>query len=285
MARKRGILEPRPWIKGTALLVWWISSLLVLMSLSADNDLNRLHNQAINHRPELRPLRNEIRGLRYTRWDPQGDYRPIRSVYFENLRVENNDLGIFKTALHKVARIRDLELEFYRHTSRGATLTSASDIHSVGKDTGAGAGGSVFAQVRGLLRSLTTPRRGWHIDNIHLSNVSEVYVDDFDYKVFCDGDLHLGIQSRRAIVSYKWSDIFLRGRVTIRTGDGSTLEGNNVKWDVGRQHFSVRGVYVLNRGGTITTGKDICVDAQLNGVKAQDPEVEGKENKECFARL
>ena len=285
MDRKRIIIRSELWIKWTPLLVWWVLSLPILVFVSADNGLNMLCNEQPGHEPRLRSLYNEIRGLRYTRRDAKENYRPIYSVYFENLRVENNDLGIFKTALHKVAKIQDLKLEFYRHTSPTTALTSASGVYPFGPDAIAGAGTSFSAQVKELLQGLTTPRGVWRIDNIHLTNISEVYVHNFDYKVFCDGDLHFGIQSRRAIISYKWSDIILRGHVTIRTADGSTLEANNVKWNAKKQLFSVHGVYVLSRGGTVTTGKGICVDAQFNAVETQNAKIEGKENKECFAKL
>lgn len=285
MDRERIIFKPDPWIKWAPLPVSWILSFLILIIVFSDDDLSTSHNGAANLGPELRPLKNEVRGLSYIRWDTKENHRPIYSVYFDNLRVENNDLGIFKTALHKVARIRDLKLELYRHTSPEAATARTNDIFSVYGDLSTGAGASILAQIKELLPALTAPRRGWRIGNIHLGNVSEVYVNNFDYRVLCDGDLYFGVQSSRAMVSYRWSDMLLRGRVTIRIADGSTLESNYVKWDVKKRHFSVNGVYVLNRSGTVTTGKDICVDAQFNDVRPQNAKAREKENKECFAKL
>ena len=285
MDRERIIFKPDPWIKWAPLPVSWILSFLILTIVFSENDSNTLYNEAARHGPRLRPLKNEVRGLSYIRWDTQEDHRPIYSVCFDNLRVENNDLGIFKTALHKVAKIRGLKLELYRHNSPEAASTSTTDIYSVYGDLSTDAGVSVLVQIKELLPMLTAPRRGWRIGNIHLGNVSEVCVDDFDYRVLGDDDVYFGVQSSRAMVSYRWSDILLRGRVKIRIADGSTLESNYIKWDVKKRHFSVKGVYVLNRSGTVTTGKGICLDAQFNNVRPQNAKATKKENKECYARL
>jgi len=285
MDRERIIFKPDPWTKWAPLPVSWMLSFLILIVVFSESDLNLLYDEAASHEPELRPLKNEVRGLSYIRWDTQENYRPLYSVYFENLRVENNNLGVFKTALHKVVKIRGLELALYRHTSPAATSASTPDVYSVYGDLSTGTGASILARIKELLPTLTAPRRGWRIGNIHVGNVSEVCVDDFDYRVLGDDDVYFGVQSSRAMVSYRWSDILLRGRVKIRIADGSTLESNYIKWDVKKRHFSVKGVYVLNRGGTVTTGKGICLDAQFNNVGPQNAKAPEKENKECYARL
>jgi lipopolysaccharide assembly outer membrane protein LptD (OstA) len=126
---------------------------------------------------------------------------------------------------------------------------------------------------------------GWRVTNIDLSNVSEVRINNFDYQVFYEDDLFLSIQSKRAMASYKHSGIVLRGHVIIKTADGSTLESNYVKWDIENQHFTVNGIYVINRNGVKTTGRNISVDAQLNNVKGQNAKVKRKEAEKCFAKL
>jgi hypothetical protein len=67
------------------------------------------------------------------------------------------------------------------------------------------------------------PNEGWHMDNIHLGNISEVRVNNFDYKVFYNDDLFFVKKSKRAITSYGWSGVVLRGNVTMKTADDSTL--------------------------------------------------------------
>lgn len=77
----------------------------------------------------------------------------------------------------------------------------------------------------------------------------------------------------------------MRGHVIIKTADGSTLESNRVKWDIENQLFTVKGIYVINHNGVKSIGRNICVDAQLNSIKAQHAKFKQKENQECFAKL
>lgn len=282
-----------PWLKWATLVAAWILSFLILIIVSTNNELNTLYNEAVSYGHQLRPIKNQTGALSYTRWDPKENHRPIYSVCFKNLRVENNRLGIFKTALHKVVKIRGLALKFYQYTSPQVTATikpnhskppkttlTTADIPVLPVDITADA----RVLIKKITRKLINPEDGWRV-NIDLGNVSEVHVNNFNYKVFYDDDLFFSIQSKRAIASYKRPGIILRGHAKIKTANGSTLESNYIKWDIKKQHFSANGVYVLNRGGMVKTGKDICVDAQLNSVKVQHAKVKGKESQKCFAKL
>ena len=303
MSARPIIFKSSQWVKWTILLSLWILSFLILIIFARNNELNTLYNNAVSHGPELRPPKNQTGTVSYVRWDPKENYRPIYSVHFKNLRVQNNKLGIFRTALHKVAKIRGLELSFYRYIPREVTATTklnhdkfkgttaagsnksstltGSDISSVSEGTTS----DIRALIKEVMRKLINPMDGCRVNNIDLGNVSEVHINNFDYKVLYDDELFFAIQSKRAIASYKHSGVVLRGHVIIKTADGSTLESNYVKWDTKKQHFSINGIYVLNRDGVKTTGKDICVDAQLKSVKAQHAKFRRKEEQECFAKL
>ena len=269
------------WIRRAVLLTVWILCFVSLIIVTGNNELSELYNEAANPGTELMPPKNQTGAVSYWRRDPNADGRLIHSVDLKNLRVENNNLGVFKTALHTVIKIDDLQLELYRYSFPEVIGNRSPDNPGAPEDVMADA----QALVKQVSHRLTNMTHGWRVNSIDLGNVSEVRVDNFDYKVFHDGDLFFAVQSRRAMVSYKWPGIVLRGRVTLETADGSTLKSNHIKWEVEKQLFIVRGVYALDRGGVRTTGKDICVDAQLNGVKAQNAKVKEKEDKECFARL
>lgn len=275
------ISKSSPWLKRSLFFVLWILSFLILIVVSTNNELNTHYTGLENHEPNFRPIKNQLGAVSYTRCDPKENYRPIYSVCFKNLRVENNKLGIFKTALHKVLKIRDLKFEFYQYSSGKTTATATPDIYPVCEETIA----DVRALIRQILHKLVNPMDGWRVNNIDLGNVSEVRINNFDYKMLYDDKLFFTVQSKRAIVSYKHSGVVLRGHVIIKTANGSTLESNYVKWDIENQHFTVNGVYAINCNGVKTTGRNISVDAQLNSVEAQNAKVKRKENQKCFVKL
>ena len=278
------IREPRLWPKWSVLLISWISCVLTLIIVARNNELTTVYRDLASPLPDFQLPKNQIGALTYRRRDAKQNYRPVRSVRFENLCSENNTLGPFKTALHRVVKIRDLELEFYRYSSDRATTTTTTttttDTFPAPEDTTT----DTTALAKSLIGRLTTPTKGFRINNIDFGNVSEVRIDNLDYRVFDDGNLFFAAETRRAIVSYERSDVALRGHAKITVADGSTLESNSITWNTRRQHFSVDGVFVLNRGGVITTGKGICVDSQLKDVKGQYARHEQKEQK-CIAKL
>lgn len=262
------------------LSAFWILSFLILIVVSFNNGLNTSNNRVLTDKLQFELPKNQIGAVAYTRCDPAKNYRPLSAVYFDELNTTNGQIGFFKTALHKVVKIRNFELKFYHYTSPEVTAGAIPDIYLIHEDITTNAR-ALFSKIT---HKLTNPMDGWRV-NVDLSNISELRVNNFDYNVFYDGDLFFAIQSKRATASYKHSGIVLRGHVTIKAGDGSTLESNYVEWDVKKQHFNVNGVYVLNRDGIKTMGRDICVDAQLKSVKVQRANFKPKEIQRCFVKL
>lgn len=292
----------RRFLKYGIFLIAWVLSICLLLVLSANNELNTFYYRAASHDFDFKLPKNHLGAIRYTRRDPKENCRPVYSVSFKNLLAENNKLGLFKTALHKVVKIRDLELRFYKYTSPTVTTatklsqdkSSRSTIPPSNKASTAATADivpttDITAQVgkliRKVMRKFITPNYRWWVNNLDLGNVSEVRINNFDCKAFCDGDSFFSVQCKRAIASYKHPELVLRGHVIIKTADGSTLESNHVRWDTKKQHFTVKGVYVLNRKGVETMGRDICVDAQLNNIKTENAKAERKEGQGCFAKL
>jgi hypothetical protein len=295
------IFKSRTWFKVAILLALWILSILILITFTADNELNKLYHNIVSHGSGLKPLKNQTGGISYTRLDSKENYRPIYSISLKNLRVENSKLGIFKTGLHKVAKIRGLGLSLHRYSSakvNAATRinnnqsrkkdavdskkpfkTNINGISSVPEET--------ITEVKNLKKivdKLISPKDGWRT-NIDLSNVSEVLVNGFDYKVLYDGHFFFSVESKRLIASSKRSDLELHGHVTIKTAEGNTLESNHIKWDIENQCFTVNGIYVLTRDGVKTMGRGICVDDQLNDVTTQHAKFKRKERQKCLVKL
>jgi hypothetical protein len=195
------------------------------------------------------------------------NHRPVYSISFGGVLVENNNFGLFETAAHKVIKIQDLGFTCHRYTPHNitsSTKTAAPDSSSLPEGT--------FTDAEELLDDIShliSPANGWRI-NIDISNTSEICVAGFDYKVFYDGTPLLSVRSRKATISNKHPDVVtLRGHVIVKAVDGGILESNRVVWDIRKHHFTVEGTYFLSRNGRKMRGKDICVDDKLNIVQAQ----------------
>ncbi|MDD5327118.1 MAG: hypothetical protein PHY02_04800 [Phycisphaerae bacterium] len=267
------IFKSNLWLKGTLFLVLWVLSFLILIIVSSNNELNKLYHDAVSHGLEFKLPKNRIGTLSYVCSDPEENHRPVYSISFGGLLVENNNFGLFETAVHKIVKIQDLELAFYKYTPPNITSntnlsskknTAAPDIPTVPEGP--------FPYAGELLDNISNsinPMNGWRI-NIDISNTSEVCVTNLDYKVFCDGAALLSVRSRRAVVSSRRPDVvILRGHVIVKAVDGSILESNRVIWDIRKHHFTTDGTYFLTRNGRKIRGKDICVDDKLNIVQAQ----------------
>ena len=280
MVRQEAIQERWLWVKWGVLLVVWVLSAVVFITIVGNNELSKYCREAASPGFDLQLPQNELRAFHYRSMNSKDDNRPVFSVRFQSLCAENSNLGFFKTALHKVIKIQDLELNFHQYSQGKATSSTVPGI----QDASEAISIDIAVLIKNTIQGFTTPVSGWRFTNIDIGNVSEVRVNNFDCRVFRDNNLRFATQSRRAIVSYKDSDVILHGSAKITIADGSTLESNEIKWDVKRQYFSVRGVYVLNRRGIITTGKGICVDAQLKSIEGQYAQSKRKEQK-CIARF
>ncbi|MGA2915437.1 MAG: hypothetical protein ABSE89_05375 [Sedimentisphaerales bacterium] len=241
--------------------------------------------------------KNELGAFSFIRFDSKANYRPVYGIAFEKLLLTNNSFGPFKTAMHKKAIISDLQLRFYNWTPAGAVKNSISETKPVGiKEQSKTAMPSVLLTsgisspgseelIRDTVNILTRPSNRYSVANFNITNVSEVYMDRFDCRFFSEDTLLLSIKCREAIASYKDSNVELRGHVTIKTKDGTTLEGNYVEWDIRNNIFNVQGLYALNQNGAIKTGRNACFDSTLNEVSFRQAKNYVKEEYKCIAGL
>lgn len=280
MVKQVTIHDRRLWLKWGILLTTWLFYMLVFVFVAANKELSKHYYSAAAPEAIPRSPGNQIRNFDYLCCDPKEKLKPVYSVHFTKLCARNSNFGFFKTALHKVVEIQDLKLKFYRYSSDKVKSATTPDISGVYE--------GVISDTTALVNKmvLLSPNfvDGWNFNNIDLGNVSEVRINNFDYKLFYDKELLFATQSKRATVSHQYSKVVLRGCVKITTADGSTLESNDIQWDVKNGYFYVNGIYVLNRRGIITTGKGICVDTRLENMKSRYAQSERKW-QECIAGL
>lgn len=286
------------WLTWSILTAAWVLCILVLIIVTRNTGLPTPCKDLANNELDFKPAKNELKDLSYTYNE---NNRPVYSVRCSNLRTENNNFGIFKTGLHKIIKIQNLQLAFHPYAtaqlastptrnnseSRDALSRSAEgiDLANVCEKCPASDKRTVnVSTIVETLRRLLQTKKGWHLD-IDFSNTSEILVNGFEYKIFSDENHSSSVQSKRLMMSSDQSAVTLRGHVTIKAADGSTLESNYVQWDIANQSFTAQGGYVLNRNGTQKIGKKICVDNQLNGINVQQAKFEQKEETKCLAKL
>ncbi len=257
------MVRPGAWLKWLGLCAAWIIFILLFLSLGEKRAFETLRRDGYGPAIRLQPPDNQTGPVSYSSWEPKKNHRPIRSISFSNLISENGRLGIFKTALQKVVKLQDLKLSFYRYgrpktpatgTARSAkaATNAVSDIHTL---------------ISIVSRKLTGGDDGLRIENLDLSNVSEVRVNNISYRIFQNGNLFLHVQSKRAEASVERADVILRGHVIIVAENGRRLECNHATWYTAEDMFHIEGVYVLNRNGAVTSGRNICVDSRLDPVE------------------
>lgn len=262
--------------------VWGGIFVCILLIFSANNQFDTLNKQVESHNFRLTLPKNQLDAFSYTRFAPGANYRPIYAIAFEKLLLENNNFGPFKTAIHKKAIIRDLELRFYHYIPADADGNTTTPNVPLAPDT-------AVLDAKGLIREIadkfTDTAEIRHIANLNFTNVSEVQANNFDCRFLYEDAPVLSVHCKRATASYRDSDIELHGHVIIKTQDGATLESNYVEWDVRNKIFKVNSLYAMNRNGAVKTGRNACFDFTLNEVSSNQAKNCVKEEHKCIAGL
>jgi hypothetical protein len=253
---KREAAVVRLWLRYVFLVAWlviWAAMSIVYIHRSQLN-----HYQAQSDFPA--PPDNQIDGLTCYRYDPC-----TNKLCFEarigSLRTENATVGIFKTAVAREIKVKDLRLFFCQSSASSAPAVleySALPESSVDSKNVLGS----------ILSRLADAKDRWSV-NIDLSNPVDVTIDNFDCRIFDNDTLRLSVKSRRAVLDSGRPQVMLRGHVVI-TADGGTLESNCVRWDIQKQQFTADGTYFLRQGESRIAGKGICVDNHLNIADAKN---------------
>jgi hypothetical protein len=100
-----------------------------------------------------------------------------------------------------------------------------------------------------------------------MSNATTVFVKDLHYSLYRGDRPQLGIDCRRAIFSGSTSPVLLRGCVVIRVADGGKIMSNCAEWDLQEQRFHIPGLFIYDRDGTPTRGRDVSFDQNLRVIQ------------------
>jgi len=229
---------------------------------------------------------NRVVGFDFVQRDPGNDYRESFRLSFGEMSVENGELGVFRSAMHKVVTFRDLKLRVFGYSNGVAAADGNAGVKGGAVLAGMlfGDGGELGSDkdiISGVLGSFFGGKDS-KIRGLDVSNTSEVFVRGFECEFVKDGELSVRISSKRASLSYREPrSVMLRGHATVKTGDGTTLESNGVEWCVGDQCFVVRGHYVLTRNGEKISGRGICLDRRLEPMKLRNANNNIGENRLC----
>jgi hypothetical protein len=258
------------WRRLAFLAVCWGSSIAVAVlyysSRAALDGVQRTPALDVNG---VSVCNNEIGSFAAWRCDPKANHRPLYLVTFENLRAENGQLGLFKTAAHKIVKIQDLRMELYRYAESTPSALTQPFPETIYDALLAAENSSTSGETLRCVLSQSNSKYRKSPFPIDVSNTTEVRVSDFTYKLFDNGAIFVAVTCKRASVSLKSPEIVLQGHATITIADGSTLESNYIRWDPQKRCFVAFGGYVLNREGARTIGRNICVDDKLNATKEQ----------------
>lgn len=275
--------------KWVLLLLWYVCGLTAAIFWGSNDRFNSQRPRYTEAIENATPRKNHMQAFGLIRRDPARSYRPLYSVYFDELWTQGGELGIFRTGIYKIAKVTGFQLKLFQYSSESklhhgsATFkemplgTLYDRITALQQDS---------APTSGTSTTESSLRDGFKVEVAlpNLSAAAEIRINGFDYQVFDDSERVLCITSKKAIASCTQSDVILRGHVII-TVDDDKLESNYVRWDIRKNLFKVDGIYVLNRSGQITSGKGICVDTQLNSAVTQQATSKPTEANKCLAKL
>ncbi|MBN2132025.1 MAG: hypothetical protein JW741_21165 [Sedimentisphaerales bacterium] len=186
-------------------------------------------------------------------------------VEFDNLRVDDGSIGLFRTAAHKVVQIENLRVTF----SPPAAAAGASGAPALGEFY------SLFAPQRdnaiggdglGLFHDLQGAEGDVSI-SIDLADTTEVRIRGLTWEIHHGGATLFRARCRDARLYAGSNRIMLRGHVTL-TAHGRTLESNCLELDMQSGRIIANTRYILTRDGHRQFGMGTCFDAALKKIGA-----------------
>ncbi len=178
---------------------------------------------------------------------PSPEARPAYKVVFDNLRVENGNLGVFKTASSRIVYLDKLQATFFSQgNGADAGLRDFHGLFAPRRD-GHGDAGSL-----GLFDELQKQNTDWSMP-VDMSNTEELRVRGLDWRVQRDDCTVFHVRSQHAVLRGDRSRMVLRGRVTV-TMSQAVLESNCIEIDVSNESIYAPGRYALRHGGATRMG-------------------------------
>lgn len=274
-------------VKYAALGAGWILCLWLLLSGSDAHDHPSFSSTSAGH-VKFNCRKNHLGATSLIRRDPSLNGRVVSVVSFRSLTTESGDLGIFKTALQRTVVLKGLTVVL-KGLKVDVPMLESTNSQSHEKPVsifGHNSTQDYLGELADKLRSIIKSKGDYNFRlNVDFSNISKILIVGFQSNHFVDQVLKLSIQSKIAETSHEESGLVLRGHVLIKTNSGRVLECNRIVWDVKEEIFKVNGVYALSRNGIIETGKDVCLDMNLDetAVSQSTPNYR-KEQQKCLAK-
>ena len=222
----------------------------------------------------------------YTSCDPTNNGRPVYNINFSDFKTEMGNLGVFKTGMYSIAKLKDLSLTFYDYSASTSSQTADhefADLNPSETQT------YIHKPILSLdYLALTIQDKLNELDpsllksNSDMESIAEIFATDFKYRFVFNDKSSCKVTSKRLIASYKDSKVALRGHVTITNAAGKTLQCNRAKWDIQNQMFNIDGFYVIQENGQTQTGNNGSFDFNLNSALITKNSLE--EKTQCFAK-
>jgi hypothetical protein len=255
-----GSLSPCSWHARLVLLTIWCccaAILPVVFYQRSDESVTESTRRAGVMVPE-----NGINGfsVRCVGGDRTDD-GPAFCISASHLHADNGRYGILNTPLNKTLVVDDLVAQIRYCTDERAPKSN----HGTGREEIHYARG-LDPLLRRLQRGICDARDRVGVRvvlPVDISDATNLVAKNLHYEVYCDNNLELSIDCRRALFSASTAEVVLRGCVTIRGPDSCRLMGNCVRWDLEHQRFAVAGSCILNTRGVSFGARDVYCDHRL----------------------
>jgi hypothetical protein len=230
------------------LVLFWLTG-VVLVAVYAGLS-RRSESEAVPLQGQVPGLeRNETGALTAWREDSSCGAQPAYKIAFDNLRAENGNLGVFKTASLKVVYVENVRAVFSADGSPDGANVELSDFHALFAPRRNGASS---ANPLGLFSEMEGSSADWSVP-VDMANTTEVRIRQLDWRV-CQGDRTVfRVQCQHATLRSDTPRMVLRGHVTVTTSE-AVLESNCVQMNAKDESIVVPGRYSLKCDGTMRVG-------------------------------
>lgn len=249
--------------------LFWTGGLYTLLLLSepivTDNESSALALPAQSAGPS-----SNLGPFRYTQWDPQNGNRLQFSISLDGMTVNPGTFGVFQTGLFKTVQVRSLQVRRYEYPSDPGMPGLGSDPAETALRALELDNPQWITALFGADQEPLRLEQGIQIlvDHPDLSDAGQLLVENFDYRILCEGKPRLSMSSKRAFASWDQSGILLRGGAVVTAADGATVRSNRIRWNPRDRFFSVEDNYLLTAGPSQTAGKSVYLDEHLNIIDA-----------------
>jgi len=269
-----------PKAKYVAFGAVWYLGLALLVALSTTHRDLSAPSIALESGETIAP-ENQIKSFRLTRCSPGQNKTPSFGLSFDSLTTENGNLGIFKTAMQRTLQIEGLRVAIYRYD-----LSELSDPMGIEDSADIKYVTDYYREELGRLFDGDRQDNPYRFRlGVDFRNLAQLLVIGFQFDRFINDALSLQIKSGTAQTHFGQPGLVLQGHVVLRASDQVVLQSNHVVWDIKNQTFTAKGLYALTRNGINKTGRNICLDMNLNEVSAsQTQSTDEKESFPCYAQ-